>query len=211
MNKIIELNETLINNAKQELKAIPFSKTTIKLKTIAALNNNSITKVAEVFGIRRNTIKSWIRRFSISGVEGLENKPRAAKKSKLNEQRTKELIRLITVSDGQNWTLLKLQKLIQKKYGIEISKAGIWKILKKLGFSHITARPVHHKQDKEKLEEFKKNSNEPVANLISQKIQHQKIWFGSFRNFLFNFFAVFADFSRDLIRSFVGFWCFLVV
>ena len=46
---------------------------------------------------------------------------------------------------------------------------------------------------------------EPVANLISQKIQHQKIWFGSFRNFLFNFFAVFADFSCDLIRSFVGF------
>jgi transposase len=89
----------------------------------------------------------------------LETKPRAAKKSKLNEQRTKELIRLITASDGQNWTLLKLQKLIQKKYGIEISKAGIWKILKKLGFSHITARPIHHKQDREKLEEFKKNSN----------------------------------------------------
>ena len=52
--------------------------------------------------------------------------------------------------------------------------------------------------------------NEPVANLISQKIQHQKIWFGSFRNFLFNFFAVFADFSRDLIRSFVGF-CWVLV
>ena len=55
------------------------------------------------------------------------------------------------------------------------------------------------------------NHKEPVANLISQKIQHQKIWFGSFRNFLFNFFAVFADFSCDLISSFVGFWCFLVV
>jgi len=55
------------------------------------------------------------------------------------------------------------------------------------------------------------SDKEPVANLISQKIQHQKIWFGSFRNFLFNFFAVFADFSCDLISSFVGFWCFLVV
>jgi len=159
MNRIIELNEALINSAKRELKLIPFSKTTIKLKTIAALNNNSITKVAEVFGIRRNTIKSWIRKFSISGIGGLETKPRAAKKSKLNEQRTKELIRMITDSDGQNWTLLKIQKLIQKKYGIEISKAGIWKILKKLGFSHITARPVHHKQDGGKLEEFKKNSS----------------------------------------------------
>jgi hypothetical protein len=31
--------------------------------------------------------------------------------------------------------------------------------LKRLGFSHITARPMHHKQDKTKLEEFKKNSD----------------------------------------------------
>jgi hypothetical protein len=61
------------------------------------------------------------------------------------------------------------------------------------------------------FEETLEMYNEPVANLISQKIQHQKIWFGSFRNFLFNFFAVFADFSCDLISSFVGFWCFLVV
>ena len=131
MNKITQLNEALINSAQQQLKKIPFSKTTIKLKTITALSNNSITKVSEVFGIRRNTIKSWIRRFSESGTEGLNPKPKAAKKSKLNEKHIQELTGLITSADGQNWTLPKLQKLIQKKYRIEISKVGIWKILKK--------------------------------------------------------------------------------
>jgi protein-arginine kinase len=31
-----------------------------------------------------------------------------------------------------------------------------WKNIQKMGFAHITARSVHYKQDKEKLEEFKK-------------------------------------------------------
>lgn len=47
---------------------------------------------------------------------------------------------------------------------------GIWKNVQKMDFDHITTRPVHCKQDKEKLEEFKKtlikikakNSNKPI-------------------------------------------------
>ena len=42
---------------------------------------------------------------------------------------------------------------------IEVSKSTIHRLIRKLGFSHITSRPIHHKQDKEKLEEFKKNSD----------------------------------------------------
>lgn len=54
----------------------------------------------------------------------------------------------------------KLQSLIKKNFDIEISLVGIWKNVQKMNFSHITARSVHYKQDKEKLEEFKKNSNQ---------------------------------------------------
>ena len=71
------------------------------------------------------------------------------------------------IEDLQNWirnnqgnfTLLKIQKIIKEKYGIKISHNGVWKMLKRLNYSHITARPKHYKQDKEKLEQFKKNSN----------------------------------------------------
>ena len=49
--------------------------------------------------------------------------------------------------------------MIRKNFNIEISLVGIWKNVQKMDFAHITARSVQYKQDKEKLKEFKKNSN----------------------------------------------------
>jgi transposase len=130
---------------------------TIKLKAIAALESNSIVKVAQVFSVQRNTIKSWIRSFSDNGVEGLELKPKKSRKPKLDDKQMKDLQAWISDNQG-NFTLLKIQKLIEERYGKKISINGAWKLLKRLNYAHITARPVHYKQNKEKLEEFKKNS-----------------------------------------------------
>ena len=47
MATIPELNKSLINKSKQALKEIPFSKITVKLKVISALENNSILKVSK--------------------------------------------------------------------------------------------------------------------------------------------------------------------
>lgn len=158
MATIPELNESLIAQSKQKLKEIPFSKVTIKLKAISALENNSILKVAQVFSVQRNTIKNWIKNFSNNGIKGLELKKRSPRKSKLNNKQIEDLQAWIKSNQG-NFTLLKIQKIIKENYGVEISHNGVWKMLKRLNYSHITARPVHYKQDKEKLEEFKKNFN----------------------------------------------------
>jgi transposase len=158
MATIPELNKSLINKSKQKLKEIPFSKITIKLKAISALENNSILNVSQVFSVQRNTIKSWIRNFNNNGIKGLESKTKNPRKSKLNDGQIKDLQDLIKSNHG-NLTLLKIQKIIKEKYGIKISHNGVWKMLKRLNYSHITARPKHYKQDKEKLEQFKKNSN----------------------------------------------------
>ena len=41
---------------------------------------------------------------------------------------------------------------------VNITQVGIWKNLKKMNLSYITARPKHYNQNKEKFDEFKKNS-----------------------------------------------------
>lgn len=41
-------------------------------------------------------------------------------------------------------------------FSIEVSKSTAHRLMQKLGFSYITPRPVHNKQDKNKQEEFKK-------------------------------------------------------
>ncbi len=87
--------------------------------------------------------------------KGLESKVKNPKKPKLDLEQ-KEQIRSWIESDP-NITMKKLQSMIRKSFDIKISLVGIWKNVQKMDFAHITARSVHYKQDKEKLEEFKKN------------------------------------------------------
>jgi transposase len=59
-----------------------------------------------------------------------------------------------------------LRLMALKEFNVEMSLVGIWKNVKKMNFSHIAPRPLHYKQDKQKLEEFKKNSQ---PKLLSKK------------------------------------------
>ena len=48
--------------------------------------------------------------------------------------------------------------MIAERYGIDYHERTIGKLLKALGFSHISARPRHPKQDSEVIEAYKKTS-----------------------------------------------------
>ena len=157
MKTIKQTHKHTILEAAKVIKTVPFSKATIKLQAISAVSHSTINKVSEVFNIANTTLKFWIRTFEKSGIEGLESKVKNPKKPKL-DQVHKEQIKSWIESDP-NITMKKLKSMIKKNFNIEISLVGVWKNVKAMNFSHITARSVHYKQDKEKLEEFKKNSN----------------------------------------------------
>ena len=154
MKTIKQTHRHTILKAAKVIKTIPFSKTTIKLQVISAVSYSTINKVSEVFNIANTTLKFWIKTFEKSGIEGLESKVKNPRKPKLN-QTQKEQIRSWIERDP-NITMKKLKLMIMKNFNVEISLVGIWKNIQKMDFSHITAKSVHHKQDKEKLEEFKK-------------------------------------------------------
>ncbi|MDH5647876.1 MAG: winged helix-turn-helix domain-containing protein [Anaplasmataceae bacterium] len=148
-NQIFEESERL-------LKEIPFSKISIKLKGIVAIKNNNISKVSEVLGVSRNSLKSWVKNFDKDGIEGLRPKKRRSKKPKLDENQKLEVKSWI--DNNPNLTLKEIRLKINNIFSISISSSGLWYNLKKMNLSYITARPKHHMQDKVKLDEFKKNS-----------------------------------------------------
>jgi transposase len=156
MKTIKQTHGHTILKATRVVKTIPFSKATIKLQAISALSHSTIKKVSEVFNIANTTLKFWIRTFEKSGIEGLESKVKNPKKPKL-DQAQKEQIRSWIERDP-NVTMKKLKSMIMQNFNIELSLVGVWKNVQKMNFSHITARSVHYKQDKKKLEDFKKNS-----------------------------------------------------
>src|SRR6202020_48100 len=56
------------------------------------------------------------------------------------------------------WRRIDLKRGIAERFGVEFHPRYVGKLLQKLGFSHISARPRHPAQDERIVEAFKKTS-----------------------------------------------------
>jgi transposase len=53
-------------------------------------------------------------------------------------------------TDGvARWRRVDLERVLGERFGVDLSEVSFGRVLKKLGFSHISARPPHPKQDRE--------------------------------------------------------------
>jgi len=59
------------------------------------------------------------------------------------------------------WRRIDLKRVIVEKVGVDYHQRYVGKLLKKLGFAHISARPRHPAQDERIVEAFKKTSRAP--------------------------------------------------
>jgi transposase len=149
------LNEKLEKSAKMALKKCSKERIVIKkLEAIIAACKYGISLVARIYGITDTTLRSWIKRFSEDETDRLKAPPSRRRKSVLDANDR------AIISDLVNGNLqLTGEMLCQKIHeisGKKVSTSTMYRELKKLGYSHITPRPQHYKQDKEKVEVFKK-------------------------------------------------------
>jgi putative transposase len=54
------------------------------------------------------------------------------------------------------WRACDLIMLLHQEFGISVSDDTVYRALKELGFSHVSARPKAHKQDAAVMDAFKK-------------------------------------------------------
>jgi transposase len=66
-----------------------------------------------------------------------------------------------TVHGVVRWRRVDLQRVIAERFGVEYHERTVGKLLKALGFSHISARPRHPGQDARTIEAFKQTSPRP--------------------------------------------------
>ena len=63
------------------------------------------------------------------------------------------------------WRACDLIMRLHEEFGLSVSDDTIYRALKNLGFSHVSARPKAYKQDAEAMEAFKKTSPHRVAEI----------------------------------------------
>jgi len=129
-----------------------------RLQAIISAKNHNISKVSSIFGITRATLFKWIKDFEKESINGLIiSKGRGRRK--IFDNKSEDKIRKI-IEKNPNITAKLLQKTIEDKMDIKAGIATIYRLIKRLGFSYITPRKYHYKQDKIEVAEFKKNLKE---------------------------------------------------
>jgi len=132
------------------------------LAIAAAYEGQDRSTAAKLGAMDPQRLRDWVRRFNAAGPDGLIDRKPAGAARRLTPEQEAELAALIEAGpeferDGVvRWRCVDLQKLILARWHVAYHERTIGKLLRRLGFRHISARPRHLGQDPARIEGFKK-------------------------------------------------------
>ena len=119
---------------------------------------------ARIGGMDRQTLRDWVHRFNASGPEGLVDKWTEGPKPRLFGEQLVQFAQIVEAGPERDkdgvvrWRRIDLKRVIAERFGVDFHARYVGTLLKKIGFSHISARPRHPAQDERIVEAFKKTS-----------------------------------------------------
>jgi transposase len=136
-----------------------------RLLSLAAVRDGmNRTEAARIGGMDRQTLRDWVHRFNAHGPNGLLDSWSKGPEPRLSAEQRAAIAQLVEIGPDRavhgvvRWRRIDLQRIIVERFGVAYHERTIGKLLKTLGFSHISARPHHPAQDARTIEAFKKTS-----------------------------------------------------
>jgi len=132
------------------------------LAIAAVLDGAAREEAAKIGGMDRQTLRDWVIRFNDQGPDGLINKSSPGAPGKLSKEHKAFLARLVeegpipAIHGVVRWRACDLIMRLHEEFGISVSDDTVYRALRELGFSHVSARPKAYKQDPDAMEAFKK-------------------------------------------------------
>src|SRR5215203_4057580 len=139
-----------------------------RLLSLAAVRDGmSRAEAARIGGMDRQTLRDWVHRFNEAGPNGLRDSWSSGPRARLSPEQLAELAEVVETGpdpalDGVvRWRRIDLKKVIEDRFGVAYHERHVSTLLKRLGFSHVSARPRHPAQDAKIVEAFKKTFPAP--------------------------------------------------
>jgi transposase len=166
MPAAVELRSDYSADALRRLAArSPNASQARRLLALAAVRDGmSREAAARVGGMDRQTLRDWVHAFNAQGPDGLVNGKAPGARPKLSAVQRAEVAEIVEAgpdphTDGiVRWRCVDLRRLIKARYNIDLDEVSIGRMLKDMGYSHISARPRHPAQVATVIEDFKKTS-----------------------------------------------------
>jgi len=135
------------------------------LSLAAVVDGMSRADAARIGGMDRQTLRDWVHRFNTSGPEGLLDQWSAGPPSRLSCEQQAELAAIVekgpdrAIDGVVRWRRVDLKRVIKERFDVDYDTRYVGKLLHRLGFSRVSARPQHPAQDARIIEEFKKTGH----------------------------------------------------
>jgi transposase len=132
------------------------------LSLAAVLDGMSRTEAALIGGMDRQTLRDWVHRFNAAGPDGLLDNWASGPTPRLLAAQKAELAKIVEMGPDRKvdgivrWRRIDLKWVIAERFGVDYCERYVGTLLRKLGFSHISARPRHPAQDAETVAAYKK-------------------------------------------------------
>jgi transposase len=122
------------------------------------------TQAAEVGGVGLQIVRDWVVRFNADGPAGLLDRKAPGQPALLNNTHRRALAEVIeagpipAVHGVVRWRLVDLAQWIWEEFRITVSETTLGRVVNKMGYRKLSARPRHHAQNPDAAAAFKKTS-----------------------------------------------------
>ena len=145
------------------------------------LEGHSRQDAAEAQNMDRQTLRDWVHRYNEFGPEGLNDRPKSGRKVFLDEDQLKA-IWLEKGPDPETdglvrWRVQDVKNKIQTNFGVKYSMEGTRRLMRRLGFRHVSPRPLHPKAKPKDQEKFRENFQDIVKDAVGPDKAGRTAWF----------------------------------
>lgn len=138
------------------------------LSLAAVLDGANREDAARIGGMDRQTLRDWLHCFDAVGQDGLKEIRSKGHPPRLTPAQLATFAEIAETGpdrakDGVvRWRRVDLRRVVEQRFGVDYHERTIGKLLKQIGFSHISARPPRHPAQKpEVIAAFKETSPRP--------------------------------------------------
>ncbi|MCX4598359.1 winged helix-turn-helix domain-containing protein [Streptomyces sp. NBC_01549] len=113
-------------------------------------------RVARLLGVSRQAVGQWHAAWRAGGREALVARPNGSR-SYLTPQQEQELLRVLRLGasahgwEGQGWTLSRIARVIEERFGVRFTVPGVWYLMDRLGWSWQVPKTQAVQRDEEAI------------------------------------------------------------
>lgn len=154
-----------------------------RLRAVALMMEDTVSRaaIARRVGVDVQTLRDWVVRYNGAGIEGLRDAARPGRPPKLDEAQETHLVAWMDagpdVDAGEpcRWTVADIRQWIKDCFDVDFTLEGVRRLIRRLGFRHVSPRPIHPRAKPEDQEAFRQNFRQLAQSVLPESVVSEDV------------------------------------